>query len=217
MTLENIKMSIVPTQEDMKLNKLCELINNDRPYMAMVFCRTKDRADKLAEELARRGYAAGALHGDLSQQERTRVLREFRAAKLQILTATDIAARGLDIEGVTHVYNYDIPRDGETYIHRIGRTGRAGREGVSVTFVTAREYDRLRRIESVINEKIERQKKDKKPRRPASTKAAPPKSEKEKPKVKFFTKNAVKPLGKLKAAKKAKKLTKRLDKKRGKR
>jgi ATP-dependent RNA helicase DeaD len=111
----------------------------------------------VAMALARRGYLADELHGDLSQLQRTMVLKKFREAKLQILVTTDIAARGLDIEGVTHVFNYDIPHDAEGYIHRIGRTGRAGQQGMAVTFVNARQYDLLRRIEAGIQSRIEKQ------------------------------------------------------------
>ena len=106
--------------------------------------------------LARRGYLADELHGELSQLQRTNVLRKFREAKLQILVTTDIAARGLDIEGVTHVFNYDMPRDTESYIHRIGRTGRAGQQGVAITFVNARQYSQLRRIEAGIKNHIQK-------------------------------------------------------------
>ena len=110
----------------------------------------------VAMQLARRGYMADELHGELTQLQRTNVLKKFREAKLQILVTTDIAARGLDIEGVTHVFNYDIPRDTEGYIHRIGRTGRAGQEGMAITFVNARQYTQLRRIEAGIKGHIQK-------------------------------------------------------------
>lgn len=100
----------------------------------MIFCHTKHRVSNLVAELAQRGYLVDELHGDLSAK-RNQVMRKFSTAKLQILVATDIAFRGLDVEGVTHVFNYDIPHDVESYIHRIGRTGRAGQTGVAVTFV----------------------------------------------------------------------------------
>jgi ATP-dependent RNA helicase DeaD len=157
-TLDEIKQVAVDTTEDTKIDKLCELINTYQPYLAMVFCHTKQRVSMVTMALARRGYLVDELHGDLSQAQRTMVLRSFREAKLQILVATDIAARGLDIEGVTHVVNYDIPRDTEAYIHRIGRTGRAGQEGMAVTFVNARQHDQLHRIESGIRSHIQKQK-----------------------------------------------------------
>lgn len=155
-TLDNIQQRIVDTVEDSKLDKLCELINEQNPYLAMVFCSTRGRVSQVAMALARRGYLADELHGELSQLQRTNVLRKFREAKLQILVTTDIAARGLDIEGVTHVFNYDMPRDTESYIHRIGRTGRAGQQGVAITFVNARQYSQLRRIEAGIKNHIQK-------------------------------------------------------------
>ena len=155
-TLDNIQQRIVDTVEDSKLDKLCELINEQNPYLAMVFCSTRGRVSQVAMALARRGYLADELHGELSQLQRTNVLRKFREAKLQILVTTDIAARGLDIEGVTHVFNYDMPRDTESYIHRIGRTGRAGQQGMAITFVNARQYSQLRRIEAGIKNHIQK-------------------------------------------------------------
>lgn len=156
-TLDEIEQKIIDTTEDTKLDQLCELINAQQPYLAMVFCHTKQRVGMVAMALARRGYLADELHGDLSQLQRTMVLKKFREAKLQILVTTDIAARGLDIEGVTHVFNYDIPHDAEGYIHRIGRTGRAGQRGMAVTFVNARQYNLLRRIEAGIQSRIDKQ------------------------------------------------------------
>lgn len=157
-TLDQIEQVIVDTSEDTKIDKLCALVNEYHPYLAMVFCHTKQRVTTVTMALAQRGYLVDELHGDLSQVQRTMVLKRFREAKLQILVATDIAARGLDIEGVTHVFNYDIPHDTEAYIHRIGRTGRAGEKGIAVTFVNARQYDYLRLIEKGIQSRIQKQK-----------------------------------------------------------
>ena len=155
-TLENIRQEIVDTREETKLDTLCEAINKYQPYLMMVFCATKQRVHQVTMALAARGYLVDELHGDLTQVQRTLVLKRFRTAKLQILCATDIAARGLDIEGVTHVVNYDIPRTTEDYVHRIGRTGRAGKDGMAITFVNAREYPKLRRIEVGIQERIKK-------------------------------------------------------------
>ena len=155
-TLENIEQEIIDTREETKLDTLCDVINRHQPYLAMVFCHTKARVHQVTMALAARGYLVDELHGDLTQVQRSLVLKRFRTAKLQILVATDIAARGLDIEGVTHVVNYDIPRDTEAYIHRIGRTGRAGEKGVAITFVNARQYTQLRRIEAGIKARIEK-------------------------------------------------------------
>lgn len=157
-TLDEIKQIIVEITEEGKLAKLCSMIDEYRPYLAIVFCHTKQRASELNTALIQRGYAADELHGDLSQAKRQRVMRRFSDATLQILVATDIAARGLDIEGITHVFNYDIPHDVESYIHRIGRTGRAGETGMAVTFVVPEERAYLKTIEHGIRASIERYK-----------------------------------------------------------
>ena len=114
--------------------------------------------------LAQRGYLVDALSGDLTQTQRAFVLRQFREAKLQILCATDIAARGLDIEGVTHVYNYDLPPTVTDYIHRIGRTGRAGAQGKAITLVAAHQHEKLRKMEAALKERLRRTAVKKKPR-----------------------------------------------------
>lgn len=157
-TLDEIKQIVIETTEEAKIDLLCKLIEEYRPYLAMVFCHTKQRATMVNEALTQRGYAVDEIHGDLSQTKRERVMRRFSEAKLQILVATDIAARGLDIEAVTHVFNYDIPHDVEYYIHRIGRTGRAGETGVAVTFVTPAEDTYLRMIERGIRASLEKRK-----------------------------------------------------------
>lgn len=157
-TLDEIKQIVIETSEEGKLDLLCKLVDEYRPYLAMIFCHTKQRAMMVNAALAQRGYAVDELHGDLSQAKRERVLRRFSDAKLQLLVATDIAARGLDIEAVTHIFNFDIPRDVESYIHRIGRTGRAGDTGIAVTFVTAAETTYLRLIEHGIQATLEKRK-----------------------------------------------------------
>ena len=161
-TLDSIEQIVVSLAEEEKLDRLSALINEEQPYLMMVFCHTKQRAHSTAMALAARGYLADELHGDLTQVQRTLVLRRFREAKLQVLCATDIAARGLDIEGVTHVVSYDVPHDAEAYIHRIGRTGRAGERGKAVTFVTASQYALLRRIEAALKGRIRRERAEKK-------------------------------------------------------
>jgi ATP-dependent RNA helicase DeaD len=149
-TLKEIEQRVVQTTDRGKQDALCKTIDEMNPYLAMIFCRTKRRASTLNQELQERGYASDELHGDLSQAKREQVMKRFRDAKIQLLVATDIAARGLDIEGVTHVFNYDIPHDGESYIHRIGRTGRAGQTGVAVTFASPRDQFYLEIIEKAI-------------------------------------------------------------------
>lgn len=141
-----IRHTSIDAEEPAKLNILSKLINERQPYLMMVFCMTRQKASWLAGELIRRGYLADVLHGDLTQAARRLVLRRFRETKLQVLVTTDIASRGLDIPGVTHVVNYDLPRTAEDYIHRVGRTGRAGGDGEAVSLVTRRAQDHFRRI-----------------------------------------------------------------------
>jgi ATP-dependent RNA helicase DeaD len=124
--------------------------------MAIVFARTKRRVDEIAEGLAKRGYSAEGIHSDLTQSRRDLVMRQFREGIVDILVATDVASRGLDISGVTHVYNFDIPQDPESYVHRIGRTGRMGKTGEAITFVKPREIDHLRTIEALTKRPIAR-------------------------------------------------------------
>ncbi|MBB6695084.1 DEAD/DEAH box helicase, partial [Cohnella xylanilytica] len=155
-TVKDIRQLVIETTDRAKQNALKEMIDETRPYLGMIFCRTKRRASTLNEALQAAGYASDELHGDLSQAKREQVMKRFREAKLQLLVATDIAARGLDVEGVTHVYNYDIPHDVESYIHRIGRTGRAGESGMAITFVAPKDRPELAKIESGIGMGIER-------------------------------------------------------------
>jgi ATP-dependent RNA helicase DeaD len=149
-TLEGIEQIVIETTDRGKQTILFDMIKQYQPYLAVVFCRTKVRAKKLTEALIENGFNADELHGDLSQAKREGVMKRFKAAKLQILVATDVAARGLDVEGVTHVFNYDIPHDGEDYIHRIGRTGRAGHEGMAITFATTKDRMTLQQIDKRI-------------------------------------------------------------------
>jgi len=157
-TLDEIKQIMVEIPEPEKLDKLCSLMEEYRPYLAIVFCHTKKRATAVATALVQKGFDADELHGDLSQPQREQVMRRFREAKIQILVATDIAARGLDVEGVTHVFNYDIPRDVDSYIHRIGRTGRAGEQGMAITLIDPHEQPYVRMIEEGISVSIEKHK-----------------------------------------------------------
>ncbi|MFK4437621.1 DEAD/DEAH box helicase [Paenibacillus sp. RC21] len=147
--VSQIRQVVVQTTDRGKQQALVDMLNADRPYLAVIFCRTKRRAAALNEQLQEMGFESGELHGDLSQNKREQVMKAFREAKLQLLVATDVAARGLDVEGVTHVFNYDMPQDAESYIHRIGRTGRAGGKGVAVTLATPRDVPELRNIQKV--------------------------------------------------------------------
>src|SRR5690606_18439708 len=145
-TLEGTKQFVVETSDRLKQQTLIRMIELYRPYLAVAFCRTKIRAKKLNEALQAHGIESDELHGDLTQAQRERVMTRFRQAKLQVLVATDVAARGLDVEGVTHVFNYDMPLDAESYIHRIGRTGRAGQEGVAVTLAAPKDMSLLVKV-----------------------------------------------------------------------
>lgn len=156
-TLDSIKQIVISCTDRGKQNALIQSIKTQRPYLAVIFCRTKRRASTLNEALQEAGFSSDELHGDLSQSKREQVMRAFRDAKLEVLVATDVAARGIDVEGVTHVYNYDIPQDVDSYIHRIGRTGRAGEKGIAITFASPRDMEALRLIEQGIGKRLERQ------------------------------------------------------------
>ncbi|WP_251716623.1 DEAD/DEAH box helicase [Lactobacillus agrestimuris] len=154
LTADLIDQYFVRAKEAEKFDIMCRLIDVQIPDLAVVFGRTKRRVDELTRGLQARGYNAAGIHGDLSQARRMSVLKRFKEGKLDILVATDVAARGLDISGVTHVYNYDIPQDPDSYVHRIGRTGRAGKNGMSVTFVTPNEIGYMRTIEQLTKKKM---------------------------------------------------------------
>ena len=157
-TLKEIRQRVVETTDRTKQSILCSIIDQYRPYLAIIFCRTKRRVSKLNEALQGLGYDSDELHGDLSQAKREDVMKRFREGQIQLLVATDVAARGLDVEGVTHVFNYDIPHDVESYIHRIGRTGRAGEKGLALTLVSPKDKNYLEMIEKGIQLKIEKRK-----------------------------------------------------------
>lgn len=150
----SVEQYYMEVHEQQKFEILSRLIDMEAPDLAIIFGRTKRRVDELSEALKKRGYSAEGLHGDLSQNQRDMVMRKFRDGSIDVLVATDVAARGLDVSGVTHVFNFDLPQDPESYVHRIGRTGRAGNEGVAITFVTPRETDHLHLIERVTRHRI---------------------------------------------------------------
>lgn len=158
MTVPLIEQYYLEVQEKSKFDILTRLLDIQTPELAIVFGRTKRRVDELSEALNLRGYMAEGIHGDLSQAKRLSVLRKFKEGSIDVLVATDVAARGLDISGVTHVYNFDIPQDPESYVHRIGRTGRAGKEGVAMTFITPREKSYLGVVERTTKRKMDKMK-----------------------------------------------------------
>ena len=131
---EQIEEIIIDTSHREKFNDLCVYLDKHNPFMAIIFCRTKRRVVDLTNKLAREGYNVDELHGDLSQAKRERAMKRFRDLETQYLVATDLASRGLDVEGITHVFNYDEPLEDVKYTHRIGRVGRAGEKGIAVTF-----------------------------------------------------------------------------------
>lgn len=155
-TLENIKQQVVETTDRRKREALFSVLDQDRPFMAIIFCRTKVRVDNLEEAMHLKGFNCEKLHSDILQSKRERIMKAFRKGDIQYLIATDVAARGLDISGVGHIYNYDIPENSESYIHRIGRTGRAGENGYTCLFVAPKDMQILEEIESIIGFKIER-------------------------------------------------------------
>lgn len=153
-TVPNTEQYYFQVHEKQKFDALCRLLDIHSPDAAIIFARTKRRVDELLDALIKRGYLAEAIHGDLTQARRDSVMGKFRDGRTEILVATDVAARGLDIGGVTHVYNYDIPQDPDNYVHRIGRTGRLGKPGIAATFVSHRELGHLELIERAIKKKI---------------------------------------------------------------
>jgi ATP-dependent RNA helicase DeaD len=154
LTVPTVEQQYINVSEQNKLDALTRVLETERVEAALVFARTKNGAAELTEKLDGRGYSAEALHGDLSQPQREAVVRRLRSGKTEVVVATDVAARGLDVERISHVVNYDIPNDIEAYVHRIGRTGRAGREGKAILFVTPRQTRMLHEIERYTGQKI---------------------------------------------------------------
>lgn len=157
-TLDEIEQIVIQTSEEAKLDVLFKIIKEENPFMAIIFCRTKQRAISLNNAMQEKMYNCDELHGDMPQSKREKVMKLFRSLKLQYLVATDIAARGLDIEGVTHIFNYDLPEDAQSYIHRIGRTGRAGQTGKAITFATSKDRESLLLIEKGIQTTLKKRK-----------------------------------------------------------
>jgi ATP-dependent RNA helicase DeaD len=147
LTVPQTEQSYIEVKEREKLDVLCRLIDIADPHLLIIFCNTKRRAEELAGKVKARGYRAEELHGDLKQSQRDRVMGGFRKGIIEILIATDVAARGIDVEDVDMVINYDVPQDVEYYVHRIGRTGRAGKSGKAITFVAPKDFTKLREIQ----------------------------------------------------------------------
>jgi ATP-dependent RNA helicase DeaD len=156
LTVPQITQLYIEVKDREKLDVLCRLIDLEDPQLAIIFCNTKRRAEELSGKVRARGYRADELHGDMKQSQRDRVMGGFRKGSIDILIATDVAARGIDVEDVDIVINFDVPQDVEYYVHRIGRTGRAGKSGKAVTFVSPRDYTKLQEIQRYAKVQITR-------------------------------------------------------------
>lgn len=155
-TLENITQLVLETSNRKKLDDFMTILKRDKPANGIVFCRSRVGVDVLFEAMSAAGYQVEAIHGGLTQAKREEVMAKFRNGEIKYLVATDVAARGLDIEGISHVFNYNLPDDTENYVHRIGRTGRAGNVGVAYTILTIKDEKRLEEVESFIQMKLKR-------------------------------------------------------------
>lgn len=154
-TAPKIKQYMIRVQDNKKLEVLTRILDSEDIKLSIIFCNTKRKVDELVESLRFRGYQIEALHGDMKQSQRDNVMKKFRTNKLNILVATDVAARGIDVDNIEVVFNYDIPADEEYYVHRIGRTGRAGKDGRSISFVTSKEMYKARDIQRYTNANME--------------------------------------------------------------
>ena len=156
LTLDAIRQEVVETTDRHKQATLFSVLDEDNPYMAIIFCRTKRRVEDLYAAMHQKGYNCMRLHSDILQSKRERMMKTFRSGDVQYLIATDVAARGIDISGITHVYNYDAPESPESYAHRIGRTGRAGEEGYTCLFVAPKNAQELADIEKQLKKPLTR-------------------------------------------------------------
>lgn len=156
MTVATIHQYYYEIKQKDRFESLCRILDIDEPSSTIIFCKTRKGVDELVEGMQSRGYNVEGMHGDINQNQRINTLRKFKENNIEFLVATDVAARGIDVEDVSHVINYDLPQDIESYVHRIGRTGRANKEGTAYTLVTAREYMTLKQIERETKAKIRR-------------------------------------------------------------
>ncbi|MFN7094674.1 MAG: DEAD/DEAH box helicase, partial [Burkholderiales bacterium] len=157
-TTELTEQIYFEVRESEKFDILCRVLDFEREFYGIIFARTKHETDDITSRLKARGYAADAIHGDVTQALRNKTLANFKSKQITILVATDVAARGIDVNNLTHVINYSIPSETESYVHRIGRTGRAGNKGIAITFVTPKEAYQLTRIQRMTKTNIKRQK-----------------------------------------------------------
>jgi len=155
---ENIRQIYFEVSPADKFEALFRIIDVEQDFYGMIFCRTKIDTDEIAHKLSGRGCKSEALHGDVSQAQREKILQKFRTKKINILVATDVAARGIDVDNLTHVINYSLPQDPESYVHRIGRTGRAGKSGIAATLISSSEFKKLLFIQKIAKGKINKEK-----------------------------------------------------------
>jgi ATP-dependent RNA helicase DeaD len=154
LTVSKIEQNYFMINNKHRLEALCRLLDLDNPSSAIIFCRTKRGVDELVQELQSKGYMVEGMHGDMTQTHRLTTLNKFKEGTLSLLIATDVAARGIDVDGVTHVFNYDLPQDVESYVHRIGRTGRANKSGTAYSLVTPKDFAMLKQIQNVTKSSI---------------------------------------------------------------
>jgi ATP-dependent RNA helicase DeaD len=155
-TVDTIDQFYFTVDQERKYDLLVRLLKREQPEQAIVFCRTKRGTDRVFLKLCKQLESVDSIHGDMMQSARDRVMKRFRAGEVKILVATDVVGRGIDVSGISHIINYDIPQSSDDYVHRVGRTGRMGREGVAYTFVTTEEGGELTRIEILINRLLKR-------------------------------------------------------------
>ena len=155
-SVDTIEQSYFTVDHERKFELLQKLLEREQPQQAIVFCRTKRGTDKVFLKLSKKLDGVAAIHGDMQQSARDRVMKDFRAGNIRILIATDVVGRGIDVSSISHIINYDIPQSSDDYVHRVGRTGRMGREGIAFTFVTTEEGGELTRIEILINRLLKR-------------------------------------------------------------
>ncbi len=154
--VDTIDQYYFTVDQEKKFDLLVALLKRENPEQAIVFCRTKRGTEKIHRRLSKHFHDTDMMHGDMAQGARDRVMKAFRAGKVQILVATDVVGRGIDVSGISHIINFDIPQSSDDYVHRVGRTGRMGREGIAYTFVTTEEGAELTRIEILINRLLKR-------------------------------------------------------------
>jgi len=155
LTVDRIAQSFFTVEEDRKFELLLRVIARERPRQCIIFSQRKKWADRLYAQLKRVYRGIAVIHGDLPQSQREKIMQDFRDLKIRCLIATDVVSRGIDVSGISHIINYDLPEDVENYVHRIGRTGRMGKDGVAISFVTPEQGDWLTAIETTINRLIE--------------------------------------------------------------